>query len=292
MLSMKKQVEKEFVVVAEGEEATAGATIWWRLHGECDRAKLVDELTARGIQHMPKVVEPETAIRRAVGCLRGKRRLVRPLKKRGSWAVIEEELDDVKEKLKHWQGPTVSLDKIGRAVFSNASAEEAQQVRAAYDRYLDVLDTADVSSWLISQAERLGAIGLREGGGIYYLPPQRMGEWRLIVEALSSAHPEHHVYMVPTVRMTQEGARAILDSLTYEIEQQVAKTKDEVISGDLGVRALENRFDETNDLLRKVTMYEQLIEQPLQKLRDTIASLSADVVAAKAAAEALKDDAS
>lgn len=285
-------LKKEFVAVQGADEALAGAQVMWTLRGELDRAALVTELTARGVQLMPKVVEPETAIRRAVACLRGKRRLVRPLKKKGSWAVIEEELDDFHEKLKHWQGPTISLDKIGRAVFTNASAEEAQLVRKAYDHYLDVLDTTDVSSWLIALADRCSAISLRGGGGIYYIPPHRWGDWSNAVEALTTVHPKHDVFSIPTIRMTPQGARAIVDSLTNEILQQVEKTSNEIISGELGVKALENRYEESFDLLRKVTEYEKLLEAPLQSLRDTIADLGSKAAAAKLAAEALKDEAS
>jgi hypothetical protein len=285
-----KSVDRDYVVVADGEEAGAGATIWWRLHGEADRSKLVMELQSRGIDHMPKVVEPETALRRAVGVLRGKRRLIRPLR-RGSWAVVEEELDDLNDKLKHWEGPTISLDKIGRAVLKNSTPEEAQQVREAFDYYLEALETTDISGWLIAQAERLGAIGLREGGGIYYLPPQRMKEWRQLVDALTTVHPKHSIYMVPTVKLTQDGARAILDSLTFEIEAQVATLTSEVVSGDLGVRALDTRADKSKALLTKVTDYEELLGTKLEKLRDQIANLSVDVAAAKLAAEALKDEA-
>lgn len=293
MMTMKQQtIEGQFVAVTDAEEAKAGAQVWWTLRGECDRAKLVAELAARGIQHMPKVVEPETAIRRAVACLRGKRRLVRPLKRRGAWAVVDESLDDLNEKLTHWQGPTIALDKIGRAVFKNASDEEAAQVRTAYDHYLDALDTTDVSSWLIQMAERCSAIRLRGGGGIYYIPPHRWPEWQNAIDALTAVHAEHHVYSIPTIRMTAQGARAILDCLTEEITQQIEKTQEEVISGDLGVKALETRYDGSLDLLRKVSEYEALLERPLQTLRDQIANLSTNVAAAKLAAEALRDEAS
>lgn len=284
-------IDKEFVIVSDGNEDQAGATVWWRLHGEADRQALVLALENEALDQVtdPKPVEPETALRRAVDGLRGKRRLVRPLR-RGAWAIIEEELDVSNDKLKHWNGPTVTLDKIGRAILKNASVDEAQQVQTSYAHFLDVLTTHDVSHWLLTQIERLGAIGLREGGGIYYVPPQRMPEWRAIVGALQEAAPSHHVYMVPTVRMTADGARAILDSLTSEIESEVTRVFNEVVSGELGVRALDKRADDSKALLAKVAQYESVIGERLENLRAQVGALEVDVAAARLAAEAARED--
>lgn len=286
-----QNVQRDYVIVPDADLLKAGAQIHWRLKGETDRVKLDEELKTRGLgNRLPAVVEPETAIRRAVGRLRGKRRLIRPLGRRGSWAVVEEELDVTNEKLKHWDGPTISLDKIGRAVFKNATADEARLVTEAYEHCLDVLDTTDVSGWLIQQADRLRAAPLRAGGGIYYLPPQVLPEWLSLTEALAAAHPGHTVYVTPTIRMTPGGARAIIDGLVEDTLAQVEKIQGEVIDGDLGVRALEHRADVSRQLLTKVSQYEELLATPLETLRSALGKLGEDVAAAKLAAEALKDE--
>lgn len=289
MQNLKQIEDREFVIVKDQDEDRAGATVWWRLRGECKRADLVHALEAANLDHVSVPTPgPEIAIRRAVAVLRGKRRLIRPLK-RGAWAVVEEQQVSA-DVLKHWTGPTVSLDMIGRAVLKNATMEEAQQVREAYDHYQDTLTTDDISSWLISQVERLGAVGLREGGGIYYLPPSAIREWTVIVGALHDAAPKHSAYKVPTVRMTADGARAILDSLRDEAEAEVERLQSEVLSGDLGVRALEFRGEKARHLLSKVGEYESLLGTRLESVRDMVAKLEVEVVAAKVAAEAAADE--
>jgi hypothetical protein len=289
MQNMKKIEDREFVMVSDGDDS-AGATVWWRLRGDCDRLALVVALSARGLEARGPVTHaPEVALRRAVGVLRGTRRLIRPLK-RGSWAVVEEELKPSGEELKHWTGPTVSLDMIGRAVLKNASAEEATQVKEAYAYHLDALTTEDVSSWLITQVEHCGAVGLREGGGIYYLPPTAMSLWNALVEALGQASPKHTVYKVPTVRMTSDGARAIMDSLQAEAEAEVQRIDKDLSGGTLGVKALETRAEDAQSLLEKVEVYERLLDTRLEALRQTIADIQTDVVTAKLAAEAAAEE--
>ncbi|HYM54906.1 MAG TPA: hypothetical protein VES97_06050 [Solirubrobacteraceae bacterium] len=283
---------KKFIMVSGADESVAGATVWWRLLGDVDRQKLLDALTARGFgpERCPDPVEPETALRRAVGELRGKRRLVRPIK-RGVWAVVDESVDLSAEELKHYEGPKVRLDKIGRAELENATPDEAELVKRSYGRYLDALTTEDVASWLIHQAQRLGAVSLREHGGIYYLPPSRWPEWSGITDALQSAHPRHACYSMPTFKLSAGGARAILDSLTAEVEADVDAIQDDVLSGDLGVRALETRGEKGRLLLAKVEEYEALVGERLEKLRAAVAQVQVDVAAAKLAAEAAREDA-
>ncbi len=285
------QVEKEFVIVEDAHEDIAGATTWWSLSGEADRTQLEVEAKVRGIGRKPRLIEPETALGRAVATLRGKRRIIRPIR-RGKWAVVEEELDITKEKLRHWEGPTVELDKVGRAVLTNATPEEAQQVRETYSRGLDILDVNDISDWLLRCVEDLGGIALRKGGGIYYVPPSGMKTWRLVIDALSVVAPACSVYCPPTVRMTKDAARALIDSLTTDIEERAESVTADVLSGDLGVRALDNRAERSRELLSKVSEYENLLGTRLERLRNVIGKLDVDVAAAKLAAEALQEDAS
>ncbi len=278
---------RDYVMVDEDHLDGAGATVYWSLTGDTDRLKLLDALNAQQnlADHAPPAHSPESCLQRAVAVLRGKRRLIRPLRK-GSWAVVEEQLNPTSDALKHWTGPTVSLDMIGRPVLKNATAEEAKLVQDAYAYHWDALTAKDVSAWLIEQAGRLGAVTLRKGGGFYYMPPRAMPEWRQIISCLGEGHT---VYKVPTIRMTKAGAQAILDALQSEVDAEVDRISTDVISGELGVRGLETRAGDAGSILAKVEQYETLLGSRLEKLRVVLSKLEADVAAAKLAAEAEED---
>jgi len=284
-------IEREFVVATEADTDAAGASTFWSLGGEADRTQLIAAAMVNGITNMPRLIEPETAIGRAVECLRGKRRIVRSIRK-GKYAVVEEELDLSRDKLKHWEGPTIELDKIGRPTFDGATDDEVQLVLEGYAKALEALDTNDISHWLLTGLERLNAVVLRRSGGFYYVPPANMPEWRKYAEVLKEVAPLCTVYFLPTVRMTADGARAILDGLTAEVVEAADAITDELVTGELGLRKLGNRAESSAQLLRKVTQYEFILGERMEKLRNVIGRLDLDVAAATLAAEAMADEAS
>lgn len=280
----------DYMIVNEASDDLAGATVCWSLTGDVNRTAFAEQLLAVSLEkHTPEPHSPEVALRRAATVLRSKRRLIRPLKK-GAWAVVDEQVQtsggELGVTLKHWTGPTITLDKIGRPKLTNATAEEAKLVKDAYEYQLDALTTEDLSQWLIAQVERLGGVAMRRSGGFYYLPPRSMPEWRRIMSAVTGAHEGHAMYKVPTVRMTKDGARLILDSVKAEIEAEILSIGQEVISGELGVLALETRANRTDRLIAKATEYEVLLGSQLTHTQQALDKLRADVVAAKLAAEA------
>lgn len=281
----------ELIVVQEGDD-TAGATIFWTLRGDVDRKVLIEALKARGIfERLPPVREPEVALRRAASELKSKRRLLRPIRK-GVWAIVEESVVPNADKLKHWEGPTIALDKIGRPVLKNATMEEAKAVMDSYNYHLEALTTEDLSSWLIEQAAFIGAVPLKKGSGVYYVPPHGLALWNVITSAVEEAsNGDASIYKMATVRLTKDGARAVLDALQAEIDAKAKDISDEVISGDLGVRGLETRARWSMELQQKVADYEGIVGHRLDDMRALLSKLQEDVAAAKLAAEALEDEA-
>ena len=284
-------IENQYVAVTSTSNDRAGATTWWRLSGEVLRADLVKALNDAGLTDLADTVpcpEPETALRRAVSELRGKRRLIRPIR-RGVWAVIEEEVDMTKDKLKHWEGPVARLDKIGRAQLDNATPEEAELVTKQYAHHLQVLTTEDVSAWLSHRVQAASAVAMRGGGGVYYVPPAQMPLWRAIKNALASCAGGHRIHTLPTMEITSDGAEAILDALSTEVETACARIHKQCEEG-LGVRALEYRTTFGQGLLNKVTEYESLMGTRLDRMRELLGTLEVDVAQARMAAEAEVDD--
>jgi hypothetical protein len=290
-MQTQQHEDKTYVIVTDADADKAGAQTYWSLAGEVNREEMFLAMTKHGLDHEPRLVEPETALGRALSCLKGRRRFLRNIRK-GRWAVVEEGIDVTRDTLKHWEGPIVSLDKVGRPVLENATMEEAKAVREAYARALDILDTNDISHWLLTAVSRLTGVGLRKGGGIYYVPPSRMPEWRKHIEVLAECAPDCSVYTIPMIKMTADGARAILDSLTGETIDEADALTAEVLDGSLGVRGLDNRAASSRALLAKVSEYEHLLGTRVDRLRDVIAKLDVDIVAAKLAAEAAAEEGS
>jgi len=278
------------VAVSDSTDPNVGASVWWKLKGEVTVVALADALTALGLaSHAPEGLSPEVALTRAVATLRGPGRRVRKLRQAGAWLVTDEVEDVAREDLDYSKRLTVRLDAIGRVKVQGGSWQEEADVVAAYEHHQGHLDTQDISGWLIEQATRIGAVGLREGGGIYFVPAPAMYEWRLFGEALKACAPDSTVYALPTMR-GDEALRAVVDSLATEVEAEVAKVGGQVISGALGVRGLNNRAQEARGMADKVRRYESLLGTNLTKLVEAVEKLDMQIVAATLAAEAQAEE--
>lgn len=289
------QMTPDFVAVPDGEVGfnNAGATVWWRLTSAVDVSTVRRALVTHGIDEgLPRPPQAETALRRALAGLSGRRRLVRPIKK-GVWSLVLEE--EANERLHHEQRLTVRLDKVGRpivepgqGVYTSQIQQEADAIRDAFSANLDLLSTSDVSSWLTDAVVWLGGVPLRESGGVYFVPPGRpLERWKAIAKALESV-AAGTLYQMATMR-TQDAVKAITDSLATEIWAALDTMRAELISEDLGVRALENRAAQAKQLKSKVVQYERLLGTSLQKLADAVNAIDVDVAAAKLAAEKDED---
>lgn len=289
-------LENKFVIV-DGADDVAGATTWWRLRAEVPRADMqrsVQEPDGLDAIALP-VPEPEVALRRAVAEQRERRRLVRTVSP-GVWAVVDEAVvaDRGAATLRHAVTLTVQLDAVGRLRAHNhlgslLSADDDARVgelMRSYQRHLVTLTPEDLSAWLIDNARRLDGVSLRPGGGIYYLPPRSVGRWRALTAALAQCSVQENVALiVPTIRMTVDGASAILEALTQELADEVTRLRREVISAELGPRALETRAARAQEMLRRVERYEQVVDRPTDLARELIDNLNADITAAKLAAQ-------
>ena len=86
-----------FMAVPDGTDL-AGLIVWWELSGFIDYDDLRDTWTAAGLAdlYLPTPVTPAAALQRAAGdALSHRRQLCRPLRKRGTWEVVFESVDEV-----------------------------------------------------------------------------------------------------------------------------------------------------------------------------------------------------
>ncbi len=287
-MTTKINIGDELVAVTDAGLDAAGATVWWRLQGEVAHSHLVGALRAAGVTGRdPAPCAPDTALRRAIGHLSGKRRLVRPLR-RGSWAIVTER--ENRDELDHNTDYTVRLNQIGRiSITGAASNDEIDVITGHFNHYMDTLITNDVSAWLIEQAEAVNAVALRENGGIYFVPSgSSLRRWTQVTEALTQFSC-HLVYRLPTLK-TKDAVRAVVDSLTTEVDAQVSKATGEVISGDLGIRALNTKASFARTLGSKIKQYEDMLGIELGKLAASVDRLDQQIVAATLAAEQVAEE--
>lgn len=274
---------REQLVITESVVA-AGCVSYWRIASDTNLATLAAAWKKHGLaeDQLPTPPKDEVALGRAVNSMTEKHRLVRPLARRGAWAIVDE---TVVEGQTPTYSPrvTVRMD-AGMPLVSHAECMGDEflrlhtEIMVAYDSARNSLAHSDISSWLLGIAYKLGAVSLRDSGGVYFIPRKDIEIWNKIADAVEETGST--IFRIPAMR-TAETVAAITDALTAEAAAVAQTMEDELMAtGDdaLGVRALKTRAASATALLEKLSTYEDLIGRQLD-IRQRIESLSANIVA-------------
>lgn len=282
-----KNAVQQVVAVTDNMVKSPGALIWWRLGGTISYEKLLDAWTQAGLD--PDLLSdscgPKKALRRAVDCQLDKGHLRRKAPK-GGWLIKGETVDmerndtDIRTECK------VYLDAVGRLTCEPADHPLAEDIRASYDRALSTITSQDVTSLLTDLIDHSRGVALREGGGIYFLMPDRLTEFmamKKVIESISA----HRIYTVPAMR-----SQDIVDGVLAGVEEEASAAADKLDkalarSGDdaLGARALKTKASECESMLDKLTGYEASMGVKLDGIRKRLDDLRANVAQAILASE-------
>jgi hypothetical protein len=276
------------IFVAPQAAETAGAISYWRLSGNVELSKLAAAWAAQGLDKdlLPAQPGAEVALGRAVRELQGKRRLVRPLGKRGAWVVKDEAVTQDGNDVTHTRVCVVKFEAGSAAIDPGEAPVEtfdaaAAAIRDNFRKAQIELAPEDISGWLIKLAYDRSSVSLRDSGGIYFVPRAGVEFWRKAVAAIQSVGA-HRIFQIPALK-NSEAIDAILDAVTVETSAAVAGIEAELIAeGDdaLGARALKTRAETCGALLDKVAAYEELLGVKLPALVSKIEDLRAGVAAA------------
>ncbi len=273
--------------------ATAGAISYWRLSGPVSLEQLAAAWGRMNLDGtlLPKPPADEVALGRAVREQACKRRLVRPLARRGAWAIVDETvsqdgtLDYAVMLSVTWHQHMVQFGRP--AVYTRQADDIETAIRTDFERHRGELAPEDISAWLIKLADSNNAVTLRDTGGIYFVPRTSMPFWRSVVDALESVSA-HRVFKIPAMK-NSEAIDAITEAVTAEATRlydtmmaELERTGDE----RLGTRALATRASECQAMLGKVQSYEQLLGVLMPRIVGHIEELSASVAAAALLASA------
>jgi hypothetical protein len=98
------------------------------------------------------------------------------------------------------------------------------------------------------------------------------------VEA-SAVGGKHSVYYIRH-DMDADAVRAVRDAIVAEITQESKRIHEEILSGELGERALAYRAEEAEALRKKIALYEDLLDTGLEDLRQGLDLAEQGVAAA------------
>jgi len=156
---------------------------------------------------------------------------------------------------------------LADAILASARAQEG------------VLTAMDVSSWLLwVLRHHVQAVSLRERGGFYFVPRDRLPVWRQVV-AVVRACSGHRLFEIPAMR-TEEAVEAILTAIRDEAAERMAEME-AYLAGEVSTRGLNSWERRLGELQEKLAHYAELLGVALPDLDAKAITLKGAVQAAR-----------
>ena len=254
---------------AEIDKRSCGRITFWDLSGDVDLNALVAALG--DAVKAPENPTPKVSLHRAVDeCARRHDLEVRH-RGTGMWDIVGEPVEDSRQLVYPIETSArlmTEADGIGEEVGVSAVGQYSSEVFADYSKARGVLATTDIGNWLCDTLTKLGGVPLRDRGGVYFVPQDRVASWERVTTALQTCSL-HRVHRVPAMR-SQDAVEAILAAVTADTKKACDTIVGEIGDGSIGKRALETREEKTAELLERLDRYEGLLGTRLDELRAAI----------------------
>jgi hypothetical protein len=280
----------------------SGGLIFWTVRGDTNVDKLAEGLKRIGMGHLaPERTAYVSTLKDALEWELGTKatRLVRPLKTKDGFVVVDEERGDSKNDYANIL--TARVNDAGVVTFSGSkigphegdSGKGIKGVLETFEEFKDQLKTSQVTSMMVKVVNTMAGVSLRPNGALYFLPEQHMGDWRKLAEVVESAG-SNDCYII-RAPMDKDTLKAVRDGITTDTMAAAKSIEAEVESGELGAKALQTRVENAKALRERIGEYEGLLKLTLDDLRKAVdvaedaAATAVLVASAKAAKEAKQE---
>lgn len=283
---------RKFLAVSASDETT-GAVVYWQLTGGVDESQLRQEFDREGVSLalLPESCTAKIALSRAVKELANRSILARKHPQGGYALVFERVAKEADAPTEDTPDATYSVAetltyKVGPRFWLNDSDElctdapegdyEAHKVREEFNYHRAMLAHEDISAWLVGLMGKsktgLGGVPLRDRGGIYFIPKEKVELFRKIKKALHLVS-RHTVYEIPALR-SSEALKAIFDAISREVTEFCNDITGALNTGEgMKLRAAKNRTADVDTLAEKVRAYERLLGVTLDVANTMLADL-------------------
>jgi hypothetical protein len=284
-------MENSLVVINDSNNGSCGAIVWWSLSGQLRLSDLYETLEGAMLPEdiRPKAPSAEQAVLRAVESTCTPVQELVTVKKRRIWEVetrrVVSDAGAKHDTVAHDKTLRIVLGEDGKYSIAPWAADDVDaelQAETASSRvaeYGEILLASDVSSWLIGTiAPKCLAVSLRQTGGFYFIPRDRVDLWREATAALESCSA-HRVSFLPALQ-NEDATRTILAAVEAEASSLFAQF-DEYLLGECSTRGLNSIERQLQAQAEKLDAYSKLLGQAMSGLDVNIQNLRAAVTAAR-----------
>lgn len=224
----------------------------------------------------PPPRSPSQCLRGALATMHRCPELIRPLSTKEGFQVVREvrgadgNTYEPLHTVKVWAGQ--NKEDEPRLEVTPCDWEYQEVLRQRLNTHLGMITSTAVGNALVMILNHhLKGTCLRPNGGIYWVENGKLPTWRHVARAAeaSAVSGDTCVYCIEH-RLTEETVRAVRDGICAEVRAEAAKISQEILSGELGGRALKARAAQAAELREKVKQYEALLSVGLADLHTAI----------------------
>lgn len=250
--------------------STGGLVTFWTLAEFTDRAKLGAAWEASGFgEFVPEERAHVSVLKDALSeVFGGTHYLVRPLATKDGFAVVRE----VRGSDENSYSAVLTAKVFGDSEpVLTGDTTKAFDVVMAYHKHAGRVTSQQMSAASVRILYKLGGTRLRPSGSVYWLPGDQAESWAAAVAGFEgAAHGGKSVGYAIRHELDADSVVAVRDAIVHEVTTEAARLNHDILSGDLGQRAVETRKREALLLKSKVTAYEDILGVGLAHLKATL----------------------
>lgn len=237
-----------------------GIVTFWS-SGDVDRTLIQSTLTQHGYGWLYTEPSILATLKAACGDVASRSQIVRPLKDKGGWAIVDEHKGHSTNLYN--QADCAKLEADGTTWHPAASFEPKFTRQMNYQ--LSVLPRGAVGTLLAQIVQQLSGVALRPAGGFYWMPPQSVQIWKSITAPLEAngctVYEMNHHFDAAAIKAVNDAIRAELQRDLDTIDQELNKTF-------VRARSYLEREDTARAIKDKAKLYEQLLSVSLTDITD------------------------
>lgn len=275
-----------------------GYFTWWTVQGvKVKRTELQQILNEVGIKYeipFPPFRTPFLkAVREAQKTQKKNNLLIRKIKKSADayeYGLVDEKVHQISKTLSYTHQATMTFDPDTGSLRCNGRHRAFDHIQDLYAEYREILDSDDVRDIILTVLRGAHAIGVRQKGGIYFVPaahedlldkieklvarlPGGMSLDDLTALTNGNGTGSSYVAIAPLTD-AERSKRAIYKAFVAGLKDQMVKFEKELAEGFKKKSALQNRLDAFKELRTQIEFYRDAMQFQVEDLTNNLDQLT------------------
>jgi hypothetical protein len=278
-----------------------GYFAWWTVQGvKIKRSDLQQILNDVGIDYelpFPPFRTPFLkAVREAQKTQKREGLLIRKIKKSAEeyvFGLVDERVHEISKTLSYDHQATMTFDPARGTLRCDGRHRAFDHIQDLYAEYREILDSDDIREIILMVLRQGHAIGVRQKGGIYFVPasqevtlnkvdklvsrlPGGMSLDDLTVLTNGDGNPSSYIAIAPLID-AERSKKAIYKAFVAGLKDQMGKFEQELAAGFKKKSALKNRLKAFKELRTQIEFYRDALQFQVSDLTKNLDELTGKV---------------